>query len=273
VNQILKLLKQNFLLSKPYQVLHESDKYYRSLLRKEIIYAIICFSPIIFAIIDFTTNFIQNGTEKFVVEIWFPFDTKVGIFHLIACAYIAWTAFLSFVALYSGDWIFYSFIAMISMEFDSVGSDYNEIFSYSGLKINQLKNIIDEHIRLIEASNILQDIFSNVILLNFFHGSTIICLIIFQVIMMDNVTQIMVYVAILGMIMSQIFLLCHHGQMLIDASKGVNEKIYLSNWYDIRDNRVRKIISLIIQLSQQGKSLNGHGFVVICHETFTTVSY
>ena len=185
---------------------------------------------------------------------------------------MTYSAYLSSSALYIGDWTLYSFIIILSMNFDIVGKRFKAIMNDSNVQIDDIKQVVHQHKKLIEASNLLESIFSFVLLINFSYGSFVLCLICFQLVVLDDPTQILIYGGVLVLIFLQIYLLCYHGQKLIDSSTNICNEIYDVNWDSIKDLRVKKMIVLIMRMSQSPKGVSGSGFVEICYETFTTVS-
>lgn len=255
------------------QDIHNVRKYHKMLVRREIINAVICIVPIILAVLDFIISYIKNGTEHFRVEIYIPFDHTKGINYLIACLLMLYTACLSTSTLFVGDWILYSFLIILSMNFDIVGRRFKIILNNSNVQIDDVKRVVYQHVKLIEASNLLGSIFSSVLLINFTYGSFIMCLMCFQLVVLSDPTQFLIYMAMLALITCQIYLLCYHGQKLIDSSTNICNEIYDSNWYSIKDLRVKRMIIRIMQISSRNKKMSAMGYVDICHATFTTVNY
>jgi len=118
--------------------------------------------------------------------------------------------------------------------------------------------------KLIEASNLLESIFSSVLLINFSYGSFVLCLICFQLVVLDDPTQILIYGGVLLLIFLQIYLLCYHGQKLIDSNTNISNEIYDANWYSIKDLKVKRMIVLVMRMSQSPKIVRGCDFVDIC---------
>lgn len=58
---------------------------------------------------------------------------------------------------------------------------------------------------------------------------------------------------------------------MIDSSTNISNEIYDANWYSIKDLKVKRMIVLVMRMSQSPKSVSGCDFVEICHKTFSTV--
>lgn len=97
------------------------------------------------------------------------------------------------------------------------------------------------------------------------------CLICFQIVVMTDSMQITIYAAVLLVVLSEVFLLCHHGQKLIDSSLKISYCIYDSKWYAVKDINVRKMLPMMLKITQRAKCVSGFGFVDMCNETFSTV--
>lgn len=143
LNKLLIMLEGVFPSACDEQNMHKFPKYLYQLTRKEKVYGFFCFVPIPFAIIDFIKNYIESGTEKFIVDIWFPFDYKSsGLYYLFACLFMFMSSVMSSISLYIGDWIIYSLITILSMEFEMTGRKYKEILKHDKVKLIDFKTII-----------------------------------------------------------------------------------------------------------------------------------
>jgi hypothetical protein len=112
----------------------------------------------------------------------------------------------------------------------------------------------------------------SVFLLQFVFSSIVICLVGFQLIILNDSEQTAVYIGVLVISMAETFLLCYHGQKLIDASTRVSDQINKSKWYSVKDLKVKKVLPMMMSISQEMNCLSGFGFVDICYEAFADVS-
>jgi hypothetical protein len=176
------------------------------------------------------------------------------------------------IAFFVGDWVPYSLITVLAMEYDILGRTLRKQLRKTDTKLSDLKPIIDNHNLLLQATLLLESLTKSFFLVNFIASSFTICLVGFQLIIFKDTPSIMIYVFVLLVISMETFLLCHHGQMLIDSRMLIGSMIYKSKWYDIKDMRVKKMLPLLMQVCQDEKCLTGYGFVDICHETFRDVS-
>jgi gustatory receptor len=223
-------------------------------------------------IVDFTVNYIRHGTEVYNIQIWLPFDHNTDLTYFLSCFWISFTGLFCSSALYIGDWLIYSITTVASVEFRVIGKKFREILNDPNVKLEDLGPLIEKHNNVIDVCNQLELIVSKLLLHNCLQGTLIICLICFQIVILEDPTQLIVYVLVLVIVLSQSFLMCYHGQMLIDSSLSVADEIYASNWDEIKDEKVKKSIVLLLGFCQIPKYLTARGFAVVSVALFTSVS-
>lgn len=223
-------------------------------------------------IIDFIASYIARGTETFTVELWLPFDHDTGLKYFCSCICLMWSALYSGSSFYITDWIIYTIVTLISLDFDMIGSEIKEILGNPHAKTDDLSWVVEHQNKLIDICNQLELIVSNSLLHNCLQGIIIICLLGFQLVVLDDVTQLAVYGLVLIVILGQISMMCYHGQMLIDSSSNVANSIYDSFWYSIDDKNMKKSVALLMMVAQTPKYLTAGGFKKISMEMFTSVS-
>ena len=78
-----------------------------------------------------------------------------------------------------------------------------------------------------------------------------------------------------GLLMNANFmrLQCDYGQMLKDVSLSVADGIYESGWENLDDEKLKKMLMMIIMRSQVRSNLKAFGFVVIDKEQFSKVRF
>lgn len=222
-------------------------------------------------VIEFIHNYIEHGTEIFTVQIWLPFDHNGGLKYFFSCVVVMWGGVIISTNYFIGDWIIYNTITLYTLAFDIVGNEIKEILSVSTTKIEDLKEIVTKHCALMEGCEQLASIVSGILLYNSFQSIALLSLIGFQMIVLDDLTQLAVYGFLIIVVFSQMFLMSFHGQMLINSSSNVAESIYQAEWYNIEDVKVKRIIPFMMQRCQAYKYLTARGFFVISMETFTSV--
>lgn len=148
---------------------------------------------------------------------------------------------------------------------------FKEALNDPSVELKNLASIVDHHNNIIGACNQLESIVSRTLLHNCLQGTFIICLICFQIVILEDPVQLIVYGLVLVIIFSQIFLVCHHGQMLIDSSSSISDAIYEADWEAIQNIRVRKVIPLLLQFCSVPRHLTAQKFAVISVALCTSV--
>ncbi|XP_043657160.1 odorant receptor 85b [Drosophila teissieri] len=128
--------------------------------------------------------------------------------------------------------------------------------------------IVRYHERIIRISNVMNDIFGIPLLLNFMVSSFVICFVGFQMtvgVPPDLVVKLFLF---LVSSMSQVYLICHYGQLLADASHGFSVATYNQNWYQA-DVRYKRALVIIMVRSQKVVFLKATIFLDITRSTMT----
>lgn len=219
----------------------------------------------------FIANYIQHRTEVFTVQMWLPFDHKSDLNYFMSCLVISWSGFFCTTALIVGDWTVYTIICVTSLEFEAIGHEMKTILNNPKVKLRDLSSALDHQNTLIAICNQLESIVSKSLLHNYLQGIAIICLTCFQLAILSDPLQLIIYGLVLIIVSSKILMLCFHGQMLIDASSSVAREIYDSDWHSIEDMQVKKAIPLLMQISHRAKCVTAFGFNRISIETLTLV--
>lgn len=220
---------------------------------------------------EFISNYIYHGTDIFTLEIWLPFDHESDLKYFASCLWISWSGFFCSSALFIGDWVIYTIITLTSLEFDYIGRKMKELLNNPKVKLGDLSAILNHQNKLIEVCNQLESIVSESLLNNFLQSIVLICLISFQLAILKDPLQLIVYGLVLIIVSFQIFMLCFHGQMLINSSSNIANEIYDSDWHSIEDMKVKRAIPLMLQISQREKCVTAFGFKRISIETLTLV--
>jgi hypothetical protein len=71
--------------------------------------------------------------------------------------------------------------------------------------------------------------------------------------------------------LNQVWLLSQFGQELHDSSVSVADGILESDWYQLKDHKMKKIITLIVQRCQKPVVIKARGFAIIKLSTFMGV--
>ncbi|XP_037951221.1 odorant receptor 85b-like [Teleopsis dalmanni] len=140
----------------------------------------------------------------------------------------------------------------------------------SGKDMLFLKDIIAYHEKLLNLSDMMNDVFGVPLLFNFMTSTFVLCFVGFQ--MTIGVSPDMLFKLFLFLFSStaQIYLICYYGQKLMDASMGVARAVYNQNWYSA-DVRYKKMLVLIAKRAQKPALLKATVFINISNGTMADI--
>ncbi|KAM7361892.1 odorant receptor 85c-like [Cochliomyia hominivorax] len=131
-----------------------------------------------------------------------------------------------------------------------------------------LKNMLQYHSYLLDLSQQMNTIFGLPILLNFIASSFVICFLGFQMTIGASLETLLKLSLFLAICIAQIYLICHYGQELIDASTNVAVAVYNQDWSST-DVRFQKMLILMAARAQRPAQLRATALVLISKETMT----
>lgn len=97
-------------------------------------------------------------------------------------------------------------------------------------ELNIIKSLAERHIKFFRVGDYLQNIYGPNFLCGFLTTSLVLCFIAFQLSTTSDWAIYCFYIFYSGMICSQIFLLCHFSQKIINSNEGAADGIYDSGW-------------------------------------------
>jgi hypothetical protein len=256
-----------------YEENEKTQIYHKQLMRPKKIYGALMALMITALVFNIAIGYVLNQEQKYMVEIWLPFDCKSNDHcFLFAQLWTVWLVSASVAITYSCDWILYSIVTILSMQFDEFGCRLLTELNDENVSYEKLKQLAKHHDKLMKISDKISSTFSLFILFYFCICSLIICLTEFQILMARSVAELTISIPVLAIGFVKIFLLCLYGQKLTDSSQKVSKIIYESSWMNIKEKRVRKVLPFMMKAAHKAKTLKGYGFVVISYESFTAVS-
>lgn len=249
---------------------HNIRKYFRSF--KAFVIGYTCIFLVLFVAITVKgiVEFILTGQAELPCKMWMPFDQNefypaVYFWMLI----VAWTT--GFGSL-STDLLIISLLTLTSIGFDNIKRDLESLKDVPEEKKAKLVGkFVVQHNQLIDISKNLEKIFSLSILLNFVQSSLMICFLAFQISTTDDTRVVLQFTAYLATILSQIFMICHFGQKLINSSSDVASGVYNCGWQDMKDVKLRRSVLLLLLRAQKPERLTARGFRVISIESCSGV--
>lgn len=281
-------IKEIMLEIKKYFPVHENDQEkfgiqedLKKLLRLKKIYLTLYTSLLFGIFIPQLLYFILKGEQS--LGNWTPFEVDALTPYLINYFWLVWIAFTFCLCGFGADFILYSTITMICIQFKVIEIlnfiiSFHSFFSKQILKedvtksINNnlnLSEIISRQNKISNQANKLQNIFGIYLLIFIVSSSATISVICIQ---LASTKDFPMFVPFLLTTLNQVYLLCYYGQKLYDSSSLIYEGISNSNFYEIKDLKTMKIIPFLIQKSQDLKILRAHRFSVIKLSTFMGVS-
>lgn len=224
---------------------------------------------IIGPIVEFVTT--GNWIAK-QPPMWYPFDENDPRFFILVQI---WHIFLATVigsSFLGPDIILFSFITLISMEFDILCRKLEDL-NLNDLTYDHttLKELIRTHQTLIRLSDNLEEIFSIPIFVNFFESSTLLCLFAYEISTAKTVGHCVEFGTMLTTALVHTLLFCYYGNKLMSASGRVALAAYNSKWY-CKELEQGKSLILMMQRAQRPSVLTAYKFAVISLEIFAIVS-
>lgn len=211
--------------------------------------------------------------DKLPYESWYPFDEYDRKFYNIAFVWQINNTIVAISSLLGPDLILYAFISLICMQFDILCQHLTELEDVpQDEAYKKIDELIEFHKTLIRLSNNLQKTFSVSILVNFMGSSVIICLVGIELtgkVDAENMTKFCIY---LVASVSQILMLCNHGNKLTTASENVVKAAYFSGWHQNNIRKYKTPMVLMMQRSQKPSVISAYKFSVVSLEAFSTVS-
>ncbi|XP_017058113.2 odorant receptor 85b-like [Drosophila ficusphila] len=131
-----------------------------------------------------------------------------------------------------------------------------------------LSDMVRYHERILRLTDVVNDVFGIPLLLNFMVSSFVICFVGFQMtvgVAPDMVVKLFLF---LFSSMSQVYLICHYGQMVADASFGLSVATYSQNWVHA-DVRYKRALVIIISRAQNVTFLKATIFLNITRSSMT----
>ncbi|KAH8306243.1 hypothetical protein KR018_005000 [Drosophila ironensis] len=131
-----------------------------------------------------------------------------------------------------------------------------------------LVDTVRYHQRILRLTDVLNDIFGIPLLLNFMVSTFVICFVGFQMTVGVPPDLLVKLFLFLFSSLCQVYLICHYGQMIADASSGLSNAVYKQHWTHA-DVRYRRALVFIIARAQKVTYLKATVFMSITRATMT----
>jgi hypothetical protein len=271
VREILGTFKKLFPKSKREQKENDVHSFYRSLAIFERVFKVLGVVLIIGLHLKAFSEFTKSEREL-VHEMWIPFDTSTDFGYVAASVFMIFVASIACCISFSTNLLVCSIMTLAALNFHVLKNDFRKALSDRNIKMADLKNLINRQNELAGVIKKIQSLHSVVFLLMFITGSLVICVSGYEAMAADNMADAVINSQFLVIMLNDIFVICLFCQKIIDASESLVEGITDSDWYQIDDQRIKKMIPLMIQRAQKIAFMTGEGFVVISREAFSSVS-
>lgn len=138
-------------------------------------------------------------------------------------------------------------------------------------KNSNLRNLVKNHVTLIDCSRRLEEVFSPTFLFNFVQSSLVISFLAFSSSTSYDASKLLFNVSYCAAMLNQIWLLCYFGQKVINSSESIAVGVYESGWENDADSKMRKSLGKIMMRSQRPIKFTAMKFREISLESFAKV--
>ncbi|XP_046750704.1 odorant receptor 13a-like [Diprion similis] len=187
----------------------------------------------------------------------------------------------------AGTDIFYiSYITQISLQFDLLTLEIDEIFDEDKIKKSRshstvrksniqrfaFKKCVEKHQKLISAGRIMEQLFSQILFGICVVSTVSMCAVMFETVVAShnqhgNTTQFALY---LIFEVTEVFIYCWFGNTLVDKSKLLCQAAYCTKWYNA-DVILQNDLMMVMTRAQQPIYVSACGFVVISLNVCTKI--
>ncbi|KAL7025182.1 hypothetical protein ACKWTF_013379 [Chironomus riparius] len=202
------------------------------------------------------------------------FINNLGIFeHFILFVWICTVSLFGTGFMVGFDLLFVGLTSIISIEFDILTTN---ILKFGSIQIAQekyLKNLIAHHIKNLEMVQLLEDIFSVQLLINFLLSSFISCFLAFNFSTSSILSDLFFNSSFCITMLYQFYVQCRFGQKLIDSGDKVYEGFRECKWENIDNLKIKKALILITQSAQRSVVVTNMSFSKVSLQQFKSVSW
>ncbi|KAL6429669.1 hypothetical protein ACFW04_007532 [Cataglyphis niger] len=216
----------------------------------------------------------ETTTRELPIKMKFPFNVDnspifelvlvVQFFHdlSVACIIAMLNALLVTLVLH------------ISGQIEIMRQGFVEISSKNRASLAAIKVLINKHQKIIDLSDNVEDLFSNIALLQFIWNTLVICCIGFVIVISigteEGVTMITKSLIFYVAITLEAFVFCYAGEYLSAKSKSISDAAYECLWYDLTPSECRTLMFLMLR-SQKRLTITAGKITDLSLEGFTTI--
>ncbi|XP_045762471.1 odorant receptor 4-like [Maniola jurtina] len=213
------------------------------------------------------------------VKLKFPFLVQYVLFDAYANITIwifmyvhqIWSTVIVCVFLFAADTLFYAFCMFLRMHFRILGRQLENVVSPSPEETRKnMRKCVQKHQELIELVNLLEILYSKSTLFNIISGSILLCFDGFTIMVVQKTGTMLKFASFLLMSLTQVFLLCCFGDLLMSSSVQISEAVYSCRWYDA-EPAIRSSVLIILIRSQKPCKVTACNFADLNLSAFTTI--
>lgn len=218
-------------------------------------------------------GFFYDGSMKLPINFCFPFNVYRPKIFLLAVAWIEFVSYNFLAFLLLCDSLLYALITIVAMEFDFLSFELRNLkLPVKHERQKTIQNLVERHDKLLAVSDELQSIFDVTFLCCFLLSSLVMCFLAFQVSIATKLEDLCFFTSFFMMNAGQVWLLCFHGQKIIDSSEDLADAVYDCGWEDFGDLKFKKQFLMMLMRGQRAKKLTAMSFGNVSLESFNSVS-
>ncbi|XP_034826617.2 odorant receptor 67c-like isoform X2 [Maniola hyperantus] len=206
----------------------------------------------------------------FLVKYFFDAYANTTIWSFVYVHQV-WSTVIVCVFLFAADTLFYAFCTYLRMHFRILGHQFKNVVSLSPEETRKnMRNCVKKHQELIELANLLEILYSKSTLFNIISSSVLLCLSGFNIVVVQKTGTVLKFAPFLVMSLTQVFLLCFFGDLLMSSSIQISDAVYSCRWYDA-EPAIRRCVLIIIIRSQKPCKVTASNFADLNLSAFTTI--
>ncbi|KRG00647.1 odorant receptor 85c [Drosophila mojavensis] len=278
LSHIVRDLEDLFPRDKPAQVACKLDYYLNSCSRISFMFSMLysvaiwtfnLFNLIQYVIYDWWLQ-TRIVPETLPYPVYVPWDPGHGLKYLLMFFNQNFAGYTSAAGQVSTDLLLCAVITQIIMHFNYLSQKFedHQLTGDWAQDSRLLSEVVHYHNRLLRLSDQLNEIFGVPLILNFLISSFVLCFVSFELTVGVRPDEAIKLLLFLGCSLSQAYLICYHGQLIVDASSGFSMAAYNQNWI-MADERYRKALVFIMMRSQDPTYLKATVFIQITRGTMT----
>lgn len=137
-------------------------------------------SSLVPIVTTFYRYFFGDGIYQIALNIYFRFDIEQFLIEEISLFLLEWNHAFCCAVSVAVEIIYISILSALCLQFEAFNRKISKIdFKLSGTK-NKIKKMVEHHVELTEVCDLVDEIFSTMILINIVNGAVILCFLGFE---------------------------------------------------------------------------------------------